>query len=97
MVFSEHFARNGARARTASHAVMTAAGIPAIADGEWLFDLARDPGETRNLSGTGGPLELELRRALSAWLQTRRGDVEPGPGRELDAEEIAKLRALGYF
>lgn len=58
-----------------------------------LYDLARDPGETRNLAAAH-PEELRrLRRELLGWVKNR-------PGRHAQAEEdeetLKALRALGY-
>ncbi len=58
-----------------------------------LYDLAADPGETRNLAAVRTEELRRLRRELLAWTKAR-------PGRHADAkddEETEKaLRALGY-
>lgn len=66
---------------------------------EYLFDLASDPGEERNLAGTGGVREAWLRARLRCWLAERRAAAsseEPAPQAPLDAETERRLRALGY-
>lgn len=60
-----------------------------------LYDLAADPGEARDLAGTGLAIESELRSALGRW----RADVRPLAPAEsvaLTPEDEAELRALGY-
>ncbi len=70
-------------------------------DGSWeLYDLEADPGETRNLSPSGGEVEARLRERLRAWVarhdaERRRG--RPGPPADLDAGAEAQLRELGYL
>jgi arylsulfatase A-like enzyme len=68
---------------------------------EYLFDLASDPGERRNLAGLGGPREAWLRARLAAWLAERRaagGEAgEPAAEEPLDQETERRLRALGYL
>jgi arylsulfatase A-like enzyme len=95
-VFAEHSHRTGAMVRTRTHKYFLSEGNGRlIPDGPSLFDLAADPGELKNLAGRGLPAEKELSRLLRRWLAGRR----PGPGaqsRELDDEEKARLRALGY-
>ncbi|MFH1277731.1 MAG: sulfatase-like hydrolase/transferase [Candidatus Eisenbacteria bacterium] len=64
-------------------------------DGMELFDLAADPGETRNVMGREPEIAADLEAALLAWIR------EKNPGfRENDltvGEEIReKLKALGY-
>ena len=64
-----------------------------------LYDLAADPGESRNLL-PGANAEAELLRGV--WERgnerARRlaGDPRTAEGRPFTAEEIARLRALGY-
>ena len=61
-----------------------------------LFDLSRDPEETKNLNGDG----FQPSERLRGWMEA----VEKGlkavgdlPIRDLDEEEIEKLRSLGYI
>ena len=64
---------------------------------EWeLYDLRQDPGETRNLWGTGHPLEKPLRTLLEQEL-ARDPDLGETGDEELDPEEIEELRSLGYL
>jgi tetratricopeptide (TPR) repeat protein len=60
-----------------------------------LYDLHADPGETRNLHGTGPELDAALGRLLQ---ERGRGPVAPEPaaGPPLDPEQAAALAALGY-
>lgn len=59
-----------------------------------VFDLAADPGETRNLAGSGTPLEADLAGLLSLWEQAMGG----APVLEaLDDETRERLRSLGYI
>src|SRR5688572_4833242 len=56
-----------------------------------LYDLPRDPSESRNLYG-------ELRREAAAARQALDAlKVAPGASRNISAEETARLRSLGYF
>jgi arylsulfatase A-like enzyme len=72
--------------------------MPADLTSRSLFDLGRDPNEEVDLL-TGKPsasdrrLAEELERALRAHLAAQRADSEAV---ELDAEELERLRALGY-
>jgi arylsulfatase A-like enzyme len=70
-------------------------GIGRSPDPEFLFDLARDPGETVNLAGGGGLEAAWLRSRLLAWAGRARseGEAEATP---VDAETLRRLRALGY-
>ncbi len=70
-----------------------------LAGGGWqLYDLAADPGELRDLAGTGHPAERDLRRRLLEWERARSGPA--GAAADLLAptdEERERLRALGYL
>ncbi|HSS49573.1 MAG TPA: sulfatase-like hydrolase/transferase, partial [Thermoanaerobaculia bacterium] len=71
-------------------------GLGRSRDAEYLFDLAKDPGEAVNLAGSGGLEAAWLRSRLMAWIA--RGRM-PAAGREetgVDRETQEKLRALGY-
>ena len=64
-------------------------------DGGWrveLYDLAADPAERRDLAEEQPELASRLRAELDAVF----AEVEPPPARELEPEELAALRALGY-
>ncbi len=66
------------------------------ADGQrLLFDLANDPGETRNLAPTEARLVELLTRILEA--ETRPGAVTPTSQMELDEDSKSQLKALGYL
>jgi arylsulfatase A-like enzyme len=60
------------------------------------FDLAKDPGELRDVSGTPSKEARTLLKQAQAWLAT--GAWKPPATREqtLDDEDVARLRALGY-
>ena len=64
---------------------------------EALYDLAADPGESRNLAPERPQTVEELRRLIAA-LTGRTATTEEGPFevRELDADLVDALRALGY-
>jgi arylsulfatase A-like enzyme len=62
-----------------------------------LFDLARDPRETKRLDA--GASRSLLERRLAAYLteaEARRGGKTP-PAVELDPEDLERLRSLGYL
>jgi arylsulfatase A-like enzyme len=63
---------------------------------EELFDLARDPGEARNLAAESpGPLAA-LERRLERWTETTPvRNVQDSM--KLKAEDIEALKALGYL
>ena len=63
-----------------------------------LYDLHRDPRESRDLAAERGELRASLLRALASF-QDKRGRYEGrvGPVEELDREELEELRALGYI
>ena len=63
-------------------------------DSTELFDLAADPGETRNLAGSGTALESELAGMLSLWEQAMGGAPQL---QALDDETRERLRSLGYI
>ena len=76
-----------------------------LVDGRWkyihaprpeLYDLANDPGETKNLVEEQDRTAVELSRKLSALAaQKKSGDERAG--RRLTSEEESKLRSLGYL
>jgi arylsulfatase A-like enzyme len=68
-----------------------------LRDPEFLFDIERDPQETRNLAGDTR-LEADwLRARLLAWIDAGRQLEEGVPLDELDEETRQSLRALGYL
>jgi hypothetical protein len=58
-----------------------------------LYDLASDPGETRNVAAVRTDELRRLRRELLAWTKARPGRHA---GEKEDAETEKALRALGY-
>ena len=63
-----------------------------------LYDLQRDPRESRDLRAERGELGASLLRALAAF-QASRGRYEgrQGAAEDLDPEQLEELRALGYI
>ena len=59
-----------------------------------LYDLAADPGETRNLYGAEPAIAARLERELERYLGA--ADVRDAELVQIDGETAAKLRALGY-
>jgi arylsulfatase A-like enzyme len=62
-----------------------------------LYDLARDPGETRDVAAEHPAVLAELRRTLAAW--ERKNAVPSGTRSvppKVDEESLERLRALGY-
>jgi arylsulfatase A-like enzyme len=71
-------------------------GLGRARDAEIWFDLAHDPGESRNRAGDAAPEPRWLRARLFDWIEDHRpreaqaGDAAP------DEETLRALRALGY-
>ncbi len=61
----------------------------------WLFDLARDPRESRSEAPPAAPLSAELQRWIEQVQQGLVASDRLGPA-ALDPESIERLRALGY-
>lgn len=61
-----------------------------------LFDLQRDPGETRDVFGTFPEMADRLEVALDAWWQEIQPRREEG-ARDMETELIRRLEALGYL
>ncbi|MEL7058454.1 MAG: sulfatase [Acidobacteriota bacterium] len=63
-----------------------------------LYDLAADPGETRDLAAQR-PVEVaRLERLLRRWQRATRAAADTeAPSATIDAEEAAHLEALGYL
>jgi arylsulfatase A-like enzyme len=60
-----------------------------------LYDLSRDPGETRDLAAQEPERVAALRGRIERWIA--RGPIERGNVPQLDAEAMERLRALGYL
>jgi choline-sulfatase len=59
-----------------------------------LYDLANDPGETRDVSGEHPEVTLRLARELDAWSEDVPYFDETA---DLDRDQRERLRALGYL
>ena len=59
-----------------------------------LYDVASDPNETRDLSGSDAAEASERATELAAWLKAQ---ANQGAGVELTPEEAERLKALGYL
>ncbi|MEO8504252.1 MAG: sulfatase [Acidobacteriota bacterium] len=97
VVFSEHSGATGAMVRSERYKYMTSAGNPMIPDGEYLYDLQADPGESQNLVGKGMAEEKELSTVLGLWLRDRRAPAHGASPQPLSEDDRARLHALGYL
>jgi len=73
-------------------------GAGRVRDGEFVFDLERDPGETVNLAGSTDPRVGWLRAELLRWVATggpERSETAAQP--TVDPEARRRLKALGYI
>jgi arylsulfatase len=96
-VFAEHAGHLGEMVRTDRYKyVLSRGNTQFISDGAALYDLASDPGETRNLAGRNLPAEREMAALLGRWLADRRGRPAAAQPKGLTPEEIERLRSLGY-
>ena len=65
---------------------------------EWLYDLAEDPGETRDVAPSEPLRAAYYRQALHAWtLQLARRGPARTEQAELSREQCENLKALGYI
>ena len=65
---------------------------------EWLYDLAEDPGETRDLAAREPLRTAYYRQELHAWtLQLARRGPARSEQAELSREQCENLKALGYI
>ncbi len=62
----------------------------------WLFDVARDPGERRDLLAAERRAYASLRDALHSWMETAEGTDAAG-SLTLAREAERRLRAVGYI
>jgi arylsulfatase A-like enzyme len=90
--------RFGSRARLAAVRLGTWKLLRNVERGrDWLYDLANDPHERRDLSGLE-PEHFELlSRQLDQWLAQMQSSAAPSSSRPLTAEEQARLKTLGYL
>ncbi len=61
-----------------------------------LYDLEKDPGETRNLASAEPVRTQELRAKLGAWLASAHATRETGV-QEMDEDTKRRLKSLGYL
>ena len=61
-----------------------------------MYDLERDPGETINLAQDGPEAGVRLRLLGELQRFTDYGAGEQAPPRDIDPEELERLRSLGY-
>lgn len=61
-----------------------------------MYDLERDPGESINLARDGQEPGIRLRLLGELQRYVDYGTGEPGPPRDIDPEELERLRSLGY-
>jgi len=69
---------------------------PAAAGAPELYDLARDPGETRNLAAERPDLAQQFELSLSEYVLERQGDPGSAEAVEISEELRAQMEALGY-
>jgi len=62
-----------------------------------LFDLLSNPGETRDCSEDRPDLRGELEETLDSWDAQVREGAPTGPRPRVDAEQIRRLKSLGYL
>ncbi len=60
-----------------------------------MYDLGKDPGETRDLAGTGDPREAGLRQMVEESIRLSKEGPQP-PWSTLSGPAMDALRALGY-
>lgn len=66
-------------------------------DRTWLFDLAADPGERRELAAREPEAAQRLRETLETWTQEQQNRGGNAERRPIDKELERKLRELGYL
>ena len=69
---------------------------PVEADYE-LYNIAADPGETKNLYRPDDDMAQDLARRLEEWLSSFEMRSDPKESSELDSETKRLLRSLGYM
>jgi arylsulfatase A-like enzyme len=62
-----------------------------------LYDLAEDPGETRNLAGVRDDAQARLQATLEAWMAAHDPAAEPGADTNVGRGLEEHLRELGYI
>jgi len=62
-----------------------------------LYDLSADPMESRNVLATQPSVTVELKRRLTGILRSPNSNQVDWTVDDLSAEQIEKLRSLGYF
>jgi len=64
---------------------------------EELYDLVDDPHELENLASVEVERARRMAATLEAWVEATTDDSAAGAARELSAEELGRLRSLGYL
>ncbi len=92
--FSEAAHRPSKAVRTPTHKLVLSAAPPRLE----LFDLGRDPGETRALANRPHPQREPLQRLLHQWIEANAADrrFASGPAAELTPQVRRQLAELGY-
>ena len=62
-----------------------------------LFDLAKDPGETRDVLAEHAATAAQMRDELRGWMQREEASAGAPADVEMTDEEKTRLRALGYL
>jgi arylsulfatase A-like enzyme len=70
---------------------------PQWGEGDLFFDLGADPGEQHNLVGERAAEAAGYRSRLEAWVKESRERAVTAEEFEPDAEQLERLRALGYL
>ena len=72
-------------------------GNPRGLETEELYDVAADPGETKNLAGQNGKAQSEMSNLLLGELEKGRNVKVEAQTAEISADDCERMRALGYI
>ena len=67
------------------------------ADRYRLFDLVKDPGETRDVQREHEATAAQMRDDLRGWMRSEEANAVPPVNVEMTKEETERLRSLGYL
>jgi hypothetical protein len=67
------------------------------ADRYRLFDLARDPGESRDVQQEHEAIATRMRGDLQSWIRHEAAHAAAPAAVEMTEEERERLRSLGYL